>query len=454
MLEVITTYLVELAGLVNEMSPYLLLGFFFAGLLRVAFPSRVITRYMGGANFRSVLNASLLGVPMPLCSCGVLPTGIGFHKNGASRGSTTSFLISTPQTGVDSILATYAMLGLPFAIIRPIVALFTGVGGGLLANWAERREKGRLKGEPGTGSGIESGAEPGAVSALTNARVNTGADVRVEPEPERSVRELFRYGFVELLQDISKWLIIGLMAAALLSVLIPADFFTRSISNEYLSMLMILAASVPLYICATGSIPIAAVLIMKGLSPGAALVLLMAGPATNIATMAVIGNSMGRKSLWIYLGSIIGGALFFGTLVNELIPRDWILGWMKPGMAGHVHEHGSHWLQWLASGVLVLLIANGYVMKLVSRRRQNAVEKQKFENMGTQFYTYRVEGMTCNHCKASVENGLAKLESISEVIADPGNNKVTLQGEGLSESKVKDTVEALGYVFKGRMTDQ
>lgn len=441
MIEVIKTYMGELARLVNEMSPYLLLGFFFAGLLRVVFPSRVITRYMGGSNFRSVLNASLLGVPMPLCSCGVLPTGIGFYKNGASRGSTTSFLISTPQTGVDSILATYAMLGLPFAIIRPVVALFTGVGGGMIANWAVRKEKGRQK--------AEQGMVPGAVAPKAKAEEVTKA----EPQPERSVKELFRYGFVELLQDISKWLILGLLAAALLSVLIPADFFTRSISNEYLSMLMILAASVPLYICATGSIPIAAVLILKGLSPGAALVLLMAGPATNIATMAVIGNSMGRKSLWIYMGSIIGGAMLFGTLVNELIPREWILGWMTPEMTEHVHDHGLHWLQWLASGVLVLLIANGYILKLVSRRRQRIVEKRKFEKMGTQFYTYRVEGMTCNHCKASVENGLTKLESISEVIADPGTNKVTLQAEGISDSKVKDTVEALGYVYKGRETD-
>jgi len=456
MLEVIKTYVIELAGLVNEMSPYLLLGFFFAGLLRVAFPSRVITRYMGGGNFRSVLNASLLGIPMPLCSCGVLPTGIGFYKNGASRGASTSFLISTPQTGVDSILATYAMLGLPLAIIRPLVALFTGVGGGALANWAERKENGRQKAAQDNVStgwqvdrGIESQQE-GQIAMLARAE-NTA---KAEPAPERSVRELFRYGFVELLQDITKWLIIGMLAAALLSVLIPPDFFTRSISNEYLSMLMMLVASVPLYICATGSIPIAAVLIMKGLSPGAALVLLMAGPATNIATMAVIGNAMGKKSLWIYLTSIIGGALLFGTLVTELIPREWITGWMTPGMTGHVHEHPAGWLQWVASGALVLLMVNGYIMKLVVRRRNRVEEKQKMKNMGTQFYTYKVEGMTCNHCKASVENGLGKLEPITEVVADPGTNMVSLQAEGLSDSQVRETVEGLGYTFKGKVENK
>ncbi|MFO7671369.1 MAG: SO_0444 family Cu/Zn efflux transporter [Bacteroidales bacterium] len=430
-MEVVKSYLVELARLVNEMSPYLLMGFFFAGLLRVVFPTRMITRYMGGRNFRSVLNASLLGVPMPLCSCGVLPTGIGFYKNGASRGSTISFLISTPQTGVDSILATYAMLGLPLAIIRPVVALFTGVGGGLLANRADRISDGRRNAERD---------EQKKTTIIT------------EQQPERSVKELFRYGFVELLQDISKWLIIGMLVAALLSLLIPADFFTRSISNEYLSMLMMLLASVPLYICATGSIPIAAVLIMKGLAPGAALVLLMAGPATNIATMAVIGNSMGKRSLWIYLVSIIGGALLFGTLVNEFVPREWITGWMTPGMNEKMHHHHAAWYQWLASGALGLLIINGTIMKLWARRRSKSDEKNEKEKMGTQFFTYRVEGMTCNHCKAAVENGLAKLDVISEVVADPGINQVRLQADGLSDSQVKETIEGLGYIFKGRIT--
>ena len=430
-MEVVKSYLVELARLVNEMSPYLLMGFFFAGLLRVVFPTRMITRYMGGRNFRSVLNASLLGVPMPLCSCGVLPTAIGFYKNGASRGSTISFLISTPQTGVDSILATYAMLGLPLAIIRPVVALFTGVGGGLLANRADR---------------ISDGKRNAGRDEQEKTTIITGQ------QPERSVKELFRYGFVELLQDISKWLIIGLLAAALLSLLIPADFFTRSISNEYLSMLMMLIASVPLYICATGSIPIAAVLIMKGLAPGAALVLLMAGPATNIATMAVIGNSMGKRSLWIYLVSIIGGALLFGTLVNEFVPREWITGWMTPGMNETMHHHHAAWYQWLASGALVLLIINGTIMKLWARRRSKSDEKVKMEKMGTQFFTYRVEGMTCNHCKAAVENGLLKLDAISEVVADPGISQVRLQADGLSDSQVKETIEGLGYIFKGRIT--
>jgi uncharacterized membrane protein YraQ (UPF0718 family)/copper chaperone CopZ len=422
MMEVVKAYLIELVRLVNEMSPYLLLGFFFAGVLRVVFPKGMITRYMGQRSFRSALNASLLGVPMPLCSCGVLPTGIGFYKNGASRGSTISFLISTPQTGVDSVLATYSLLGLPMAIIRPVVALATGVFGGLLGNVAERN---------------------GAMD-----KVRTGP---AEEPHERSLRELFRYGFIELLQEISRWLIIGMLLAAFLSVLIPADFFTQSISSEYLAMLLMLLASVPLYICATGSIPIAAVLLMKGLSPGAALVLLMAGPATNIATMAVIGNTMGRKSLWVYLVSIIGGALFFGILINEFIPRDWITGAIPMDLHGVMHTHPAGWLPWISTGALVLLIGNGYILKLLSQRRIRMEDKLKAEQMTSNVYTYRVEGMTCNHCKATVENGLMDLPKVTEVLADPDRDLVTIQALEISDSGIQNTIEKLGYKFGGKI---
>ena len=421
-MEVVKAYLVELVRLVNEMSPYLLMGFLFAGVLRVVFPRRIITRYMGKGNFRSALNASLLGVPMPLCSCGVLPTGIGFYKNGASRGSTISFLISTPQTGVDSMLATYSLLGLPLAIIRPVVALVTGVFGGVLGNLADK-------------NGVPE-----------QSRESNG-----EESQERSVKELFRYGFVELLQDISKWLIIGMLVAAFLSVLIPAEFFTRSISSEYLAMLLMLGASVPLYICATGSIPIAAVLLVKGLSPGAALVLLMAGPATNIATMAVIGNTMGRKSLWLYLVSIVGGALFFGILVNEFIPRDWIIGAIPMDLYGEGHEHPAGWIQWISSAALVLLIVNGYIMKILTRHRNRREDQIKAEQMKSNVHIFHVEGMTCNHCKATVENGLKDLPKVSEVLADPDKNLVTIQAGEISESGIKETIEKLGYSFGGKV---
>ena len=421
MVEIARTYLGELVRLVNEMSPYLLLGFLAAGLLRVVFPRRIVSRYMGQRNFKSVFNASLLGVPMPLCSCGVLPAGIGFYRNGASRGSSISFLISTPQTGVDSILATYAMLGLPLAIIRPVVALFTGIFGGLLGNAADRGQDDHQAAE---------GAE--------------------EAHP-RTVKELFRYGFVELIQDISKWLIIGMLVAALLSVLIPADFFTSTISSEYLAMFLMLLASVPLYICATGSIPIAAVLLMKGLSPGAALVLLMAGPATNIATMAVIGNTLGKRSLWVYLVSIVGGALFFGILVNEFLPREWITGAIPHLSGDHMHEHPAGWFSKAASVLLGLLIVNGYLQKFRARSLERQRDMQKEKSMKKDMQQYKVEGMTCDHCKAKVENGLKGLQGVSEVLADRTTGVVSVQAESDNEADIREAVRALGYTYAGKL---
>ena len=380
----------------------------------------MITRYMGQNNFRSVFNASLLGVPMPLCSCGVLPAGIGFYRNGASRGPTISFLISTPQTGVDSILATYSLLGLPLAIIRPVVAFVTGLLGGVLGNASER-----------------------------NGKDEKDRSSEGEVHYERSVKELFRYGFVELIQDISKWLVIGMLVAALLSVLIPGDFFTSTISSEYLAMLLMIAASVPLYICATGSIPIAAVLLMKGLAPGAALVLLMAGPATNIATMAVIGNTLGKRSLWVYLGTIIGGALFFGILVNELLPREWFTGAMP--IIAHSHDHPTGWFLWSSSAILVLLIMNGYLMKLISAQKERRNDREKANNMKMNILQYRVEGMTCDHCKATVEKGLKDLEGVTEVIADRANNQVSVQAETVSDNQIREAIEKMGYGYAGKV---
>ena len=421
MKEIAGTYLTELVRLVNEMSPYLLLGFLFAGLLRVIFPRQMVARFMGKRNFRSVFNAALLGVPMPLCSCGVLPAGIGFYRNGASRGSSISFLISTPQTGVDSILATYAMLGLPLAIIRPIVALTTGIVGGVLGN------------------------------ATDNSPAESTAKESSEEDHPRNLREMFRYGFVELIQDISKWLIIGLLVAALLSVLIPGDFFTSAISSEYLAMLLMLAASVPLYICATGSIPIAAVLLMKGLSPGAALVLLMAGPATNIATMAVIGNTMGKRSLWVYLFTIVGGALFFGILVNELLPREWITGAIPSMIGDHVHDSPAAWFSKLASVLLGLLIVNGYIMKFFYRRREDRRDLQKANAMKDEIQKYKVEGMTCDHCKAKVENGLKELQGVSEVLADRSTGVVSVQADSNNEEDIRKAIGSLGYTYAGKL---
>lgn len=417
-------YANELFYLVAEMAPYLLLGFLFAGILKVYLPQRNVQKYLGKPGFKSSLYATLFGIPMPLCSCGVIPTGVSLYKNGASKSATSSFLISTPQTGVDSIFATYALLGLPFAIIRPIVALITGVFGGLLSGWADKKQ-------------LDSGATPGGNTASAEVRLSG----------KEKVKTIFRYGFGELVEDIAKWLIIGLMLAALLSVLIPESFFSNYIGNPFLEMGIVLAASIPLYICATGSIPLAAVLLMKGLSPGAALVLLMAGPATNIATMTVIGKSMGRRALVLYMVAIIAGALVFGFLINWLLPASWF-------SVAHLHEHAHDFLpEWLTIGsaiVLLVLILGALYRRFFPAVKSGNTQKEEnslhIDHMITQI---EIEGMTCHHCERAVETNLEKLEGIESVQVNLKEGSAQLSGE-FDLASVKQTIEGLGYIFKGK----
>ena len=373
---------------------------------------------------------------MPLCSCGVIPTGISFYKNGASKGATNSFLISTPQTGVDSIFATYSMLGWPFAVLRPVVAFFTGVLGGIFTNIFVK-EKPVLK-SPFANFKIDTGAIGKTDSCKDDS---CGCHEPEERDTRHSIIRAADYAFVELLQDIAKWLIIGFLIAALISVVLPNDFFSSFKGLGLLEILVILAASVPIYICATGSIPIAAVLLMKGVSPGAALVFLMAGPATNVATMTVLGKTMGRKSLIVYLVTITGGAVIFGFLTNLLIPSEWILSKVM-----HIHGDGSDhemlpgWLQVGSALLLTFSIVIGYFY-------QKHFKKLKLEKV--EGITVKVEGMTCSHCEANVKRNLEAISGINTVIADNGSNTVKISGTKINLKKIKETVNGLGYKYVG-----
>ncbi|MFC2114335.1 permease [Bacteroidota bacterium] len=430
MLSYLTTYFEELIKLTSEMAPYLLLGFLFAGLLHVYFRKDRVVKYLGKSNLKSVLYAALLGVPLPLCSCGVIPTGVSFYRSGSSKGAAVSFLISTPQTGVDSILVTYSLIGLPFALIRPVVALLSGVFGGWLTNLVEK-------------------SSPEITHVESK---NHEAPIH----KEHKLLSMFRYAFVEFLQDISTYLLFGLLLAALIAVLIPADFFTQYIGNPFVEMILVLIASVPLYICATGSVPIAAVLLMKGISPGAALVLLMAGPATNVATITVIGKTMGKRTLVTYLVSIIAGAMLFGMLINLLFPTDFLIS----GLNQMGHDHGNHllleWFNGLSAVLLALLIANGYFVRYKIYRKVFPVfyKNRESEIVTNGFDMNKIEiivkGMTCNHCKANVENGISQLDGVKSVQADISSQHVTIEADDINLEAIAQKVNDLGYEFKGK----
>lgn len=394
---------------INEMSPYLLLGFLIAGILHVFVPKGFYTRYLSKDNKFSVLWAALLGIPLPLCSCGVIPTAIGLKNERASKGAVASFLIATPQTGIDSILATFSMMGLGFAIVRPAAALVIGICGGLLVN--------RLV--PADDDGGQSGG---------SCRVEKGS---------RLCRVL-KYAYFDMIQDIGLRLVIGLLLAALINVAVPDEFFLTFGSHPLLQMLVILAIAVPMYICSTGSIPVAAALMMKGLSPGAALVMLMAGPAVNLASILVVRKSLGRRFTLIYILTIVVFSILFGLLINaigigaELSVR----GADCCGMP--IHKPGIS--RTICSALLILFILIALSMKFFSRfKRQEAVN-------GTAVYT--VEGMHCNHCKAAVEKAVGGLKGVTAAEVNLGAKTVTVTGT-VDAAAVRKAVEQAGFEFKG-----
>ena len=280
------TIMDQFINLVNEMSPYLLLGFLLAGLMHAFLPGAIYSKYLAQPNMRSVVLAALFGIPLPLCSCGVLPTAMSLRREGASKGATVSFLIATPQTGVDSIIATYSVLGLPFAIIRPIAALVTAMFGGKMVNMIEGKEgAGKADGTNGAAQGAACG--DGCCGGYGKERTTFAG----------KIIEALRYAYIDMMESVGKWLVAGLLVAGLITVFVPDACFEAFKGNSLASMLLVLCISVPMYLCATGSIPIAAALMMKGLTPGAALVLLMAGPACSEASVFVLRKGMGRRPM-------------------------------------------------------------------------------------------------------------------------------------------------------------
>ena len=400
-------YLISLLNVVCEMAPYLLLGFLIAGILHVFVPNRFYTKYLSRDNKWAVLWAALLGVPLPLCSCGVIPTAIGLRNEKASKGAVASFLIATPQTGIDSILATFSLLGLGFAIIRPAAALVTGVCGGLLVN--------RLVKEDDAG-----------ITSASACDVETG----------NRLWRVLKYAYFKMIQDIGGRLVIGLLVAALIQVAIPDEFFLNFGSQPLLQMLVILVVAVPMYICSTGSIPVAAALIMKGLSPGAALVMLMAGPAVNLASILVVRKALGRSFTWIYLLVIVVFSILFGLLINAL----GINVTPKIADACCMDAYPSAF-KIVCASLLTLFIIFALTMKLFERF------KNKPADPDTAVYT--VEGMHCSHCEAAVCRAVEDIPGVESAKANASGKTLTIKGPA-AEDAIREAVEKAGYTFKGK----
>lgn len=388
-------FLVEAWGVMLSLAPWLLLGAVVAGLLHVALPAGFVHRELGGR--LGVLKAVALGVPLPLCSCGVIPAALGLRRDGAGRGATVGFLISTPQTGVDSALVSASFLGWPFALFKIAAAAVTGIAGGYLAG----------------------AVSPGAVQG----------DEQQSPDEqaERSLRGMASHS-ISILRTIWRWIAVGVLASAAISTWVPPGSLAGL--GSMASMLAVLAVSVPLYVCATGSVPIAAALVAGGLPAGSALVFLMAGPATNVATIGAVYRALGGRTLAVYLGTIVVGSIAAGLLFDSLLPVG--------AVALPHHGNGPAWWE-LGSALLLTGVLACFALGELRTALTRAMTSRRTADL-----ELAVEGMTCNNCRTRLETALLATPGVKSavVVLEPGGASVW--GD-VDEQTVREAISEAGY---------
>jgi uncharacterized membrane protein YraQ (UPF0718 family)/copper chaperone CopZ len=407
-------FVAETLRLFIEISPYLLLGFFFAGLLHLFLGEKYIRKHFAKSGLWSTVKAALFGIPLPVCSCAVIPLAESLRKDGASKSATMSFLVSTPSSGVDSILATYALMGPVFAIFRPIASFFSGILVGVVTHC-----KGGEKEDP-----------PGP------AAVETEQD---KTQKKKSVKDLFVYGFQVLPTEIAKWLLIGVVVGGAISALVPDDFGAKYLlGSSLLNYVVILLISIPLYVCATGSIPIAASLIAKGVMPGAALALLIAGPATNSVTISFVFKRMGKRVAFFYLFSIVVVSVVCGLLFDLL--------WRRIGFEiDLVSAGGTH----LPTGIKVAAaIAMAFIFLNskygLVRRWKRKQDLSVIEHGDKTVYTIKVPDMNCQHCQLKITAALQQMPGVRSVSIDLNRREVAVEST-LNKQTIWDRIKQEGY---------
>ena len=421
MLDIIIDYMLlflrEMWGLCLEMAPYLLLGMLVSGLISIFIDSSFIFKHIGQKNAGSVLKSTLFGIPLPLCSCGVIPVAATLRESGASKGATVSFLVSTPQTGVDSIFLTYGMLGPMFALFRPLAALASGFFSGIVINNFDHDMHHHLS---------ESDNAPKTKESL-DKRIISGV----------------KYGFLTLPADIVIPLTQGLVVAAAIAILIPPQFIAEHFSSSNLiQYTMMLAVSLPIYVCATASIPIAVVLMAKGITPGAAFIFLMAGPATNASSIAVIKNILGKRTLYHYLVLIAFTAISFGYILDNFLTIT------LPDMSSHTHHHVmDDYGSIILSVIFLMILVNAYFYRSKSESTDSADIENNIEN-DQEKIAITVDGMTCSHCKESVESAIYSFSGVASASVDLLTGNVIVVGSGLDETALKEKITAKGFSTK------
>ncbi len=390
-----------------EMAPYLLFGFGVAGVLSVIVSPQLVERHLGGRGLLSIFKAAAFGVPLPLCSCGVIPVSASLRRHGAGRGATTAFLIATPQDGVDSMLVTYSLMGPVFMIFRVITALVSGIIGGILVALFDR-DGGRADKPPVCED-----------ECCTN------------PNGNRLVRAV-RYGFVTLPADLARALLVGLVVAALISTFVPEGYFSEKLPYGVAQILLMMAVGIPIYVCATASVPIAAALVITGgVSPGAAFAFLITGPATNAATIATVWKVMGKRTTAIYLITMAATAFAGGLILDGLI---------SPGDIRTASAHGfmlPDYVKWACAALLLAILAYGAIRRKPHSREHTHEHGETLE--------LTISGMHCSHCEETIRRALLETPGVTSAEVNAKSGKAIITGGDFDIQALGKSVESVGY---------
>ena len=384
-------YFSALLSLGINMGFYMMIGLLLVGIMNIFLKKEFIANHLGKNSLWSIIKASLLGVPLPLCSCGVVPTGLYLKEKGASDSTAVSFLISTPQTGVDSIIATYGLMGATFAWYRPLAAFISGVLGGVFVKIFGKKTH--------TETTISENNEI-TNESYTDEKSNTKSSEITSTFKEK-IRKSTTYAFGTFLSDISVHFIVGLLIAALISVLIPDTLLVElGINSGIWAMLVMIVIGLPMYICSTSSIPIALSLMAKGVSPGAAFVFLFMGPFTNVASLAIISRKLGKRTTVLYVVGAIITALAFGFLLDVLAP---ILSFPAYDEISK-HSVKGAWgiIQIVVAGIFFILVFYTIFKKIKAKFISN---KKNISSEGV-VYKFKVEGMHCDGCASGLRDKL------------------------------------------------
>lgn len=413
-LDLVERFIFETVRLFMEMSPYLLMGFLFAGLLHVLLGEKYIQKHFAKSGLWSTIKAAVFGIPLPVCSCAVIPLAESLRKDGASKSATMAFLVSTPSSGVDSIMATYALMGPVLAVFRPIASFFSGILVGIITHF----KGGERSAEESTAS------KPIAVNGSNK---------------NKSLKEVFVYGFKVLPAEIAKWLVIGVIIGGAISAVVPANFGVKYLGTPLMNYLVILLISIPLYVCATGSIPIAASLMAKGVLPGAALALLIAGPATNSVTIAFVYKKLGKKVAFFYVISIVFVSVAAGLIFDSL--------WKSTASSVDLISAGGLHLPHSFKLVCAILMAGIFIVSRFDLNTGKLLKIFKKDTMteNKNIHTIKVPDMNCQHCKMTITNALQKLPEIQSVDINLDAREISVETGSLERQSIIDHIRKTGY---------